>query len=156
MEFLEAARLASYFRQTVPLQETLEFGIEIADRLAGHVNGGGGGVQGGGGGGGGGGIITVTSTGERVLDETGTQRFRFWSGEIDRGRSPRTSLEFFATPLQPRAGWITSWAKRWGAHYIPGAGARRKQLDGASRLFSFGVVLYQMATGLCPPQDDQK
>src|SRR5215813_8813732 len=138
MEFLDGQTLERRISgKPLPLMETLELGIEIADALsAAHAEG----------------IIHrdikpanvfVTKRGSaKVLD--------FGLAKLTAGQAEEHATHS-ASSTQSAAAGITVLGRAMGTPaYMSPEQVRGEELDARADLFSFGVVLYQMATGLLP------
>jgi len=143
MEFLDGRTLENHISgKPLPLQETLELGIEIADALgAAHAQG----------------IIHrdikpanifVTKRGSaKILD--------FGLAKLTADGAAEQHGEGTARPAQSGAGGITVLGKAMGTlTYMSPEQVRGETLDVRADLFSFGVALYQMATGVLPFRGD--
>jgi predicted Ser/Thr protein kinase len=143
MEFLDGRTLENHISgKPLPLQETLELGIEIADALsAAHAQG----------------IIHrdikpanifVTKRGSaKILD--------FGLAKLTADGTAEQHGEGTARPMQGGAGGITVLGKAMGTlTYMSPEQVRGETLDARADLFSFGVALYQMATGVLPFRGD--
>jgi len=143
MEFLDGRTLENHISgKPLPLQETLELGIEIADALsAAHAQG----------------IIHrdikpanifVTKRGSaKILD--------FGLAKLTADGTAEQHGEGTARPMQSGAGGITVLGKAMGTlTYMSPEQVRGETLDARADLFSFGVALYQMATGVLPFRGD--
>ena len=138
MEFLDGQTLERRISgKALPLQETLELAIEIADALsAAHAEG----------------IIHrdikpanvfVTKRGTAKVLDFGLAKLTAM-GSSDHAYLP-------AAPAQTGMGNITLMGKAMGTPaYMSPEQVLGEVLDGRADLFSFGVVLYQMATGVLP------
>jgi len=138
MEFLDGQTLERRISgKPLPLQETLELAIEIADALsAAHAEG----------------IIHrdikpanvfVTKRGTAKVLDFGLAKLTVM-GSSDHAYLP-------AAPAQTGIGGITLMGKAMGTPaYMSPEQVRGEELDARADLFSFGVALYQMATGVLP------
>ena len=143
MEFLDGRTLENHISgKPLPLQETLELGIEIADALsAAHAQG----------------IIHrdikpanifVTKRGNaKILD--------FGLAKLTADGTAEQHGEGTAKPTQNGAAGITVLGKAMGTlTYMSPEQVRGETLDARADVFSFGVALYQMATGVLPFRGD--
>jgi len=143
MEFLDGRTLENHISgKPLPLQETLELGIEIADALsAAHAQG----------------IIHrdikpanifVTKRGSaKILD--------FGLAKLTADGAAEQHGEGTARLAQSGACGITVLGKAMGTlTYMSPEQVRGETLDARADLFSFGVALYQMATGVLPFRGD--
>jgi len=139
MEFLDGRTLENHISgKPLPLQETLELGIEIADALsAAHAQG----------------IIHrdikpanifVTKRGNaKILD--------FGLAKLTADGTADQHGDGTGRPMQSGAAGITVLGKAMGTlTYMSPEQVRGETLDARADVFSFGVALYQMATGVLP------
>lgn len=139
MEFLDGKTLERRISgKPLPLHEMLELGIEIADALnAAHSEG----------------IIHrdiksanvfVTRRGSAKILDFGLAKLTAAGASDERGSAA-------ATLIDGAAPGITVLGKAMGTpSYMSPEQVRGEELDARADLFSFGVVLYQMATGILP------
>jgi len=133
MQYVDGVTLAERLTQgTIPLRETLRYAMEVADALAhAHLHG----------------IvhrdlkpsnIMITKPGVKLLD--------FGLAKLQDAAAPiATSLAVTKTPAMTAEGTILGTL-----HYMAPEQVEGKEADARSDLFAFGVVLYEMLTGVKP------
>jgi serine/threonine protein kinase/Tol biopolymer transport system component len=132
MEYLEGETLAKRLQKgRLPLEQTLRYGAEVADALdAAHRKG----------------IVQsdlkpanvfLTSHGEAKVLDFGLAKLDEPEPEVDTSVETATSEKLLTTP----------GVAMGTAPYMSPEQARGEDLDGRTDIFSFGAVLYEMATG---------
>jgi serine/threonine protein kinase len=137
MEFLDGQTLDRRISgKPLPLQETLDLAIEIADALsAAHAEG----------------IIhrDIKSANVFVTKRSAAKILDFGLAKLTSQGTHDQS--HFPTACAPAAPGITVMGKAMGTPtYMSPEQVRGEELDVRSDLFSFGVILYQMTTGVLP------
>ncbi|HWZ96560.1 MAG TPA: protein kinase [Candidatus Dormibacteraeota bacterium] len=143
MEFLDGQTLERRISgKPLPVMETLELGIEIADALsAAHAEG----------------IIhrDIKSANVFVTKRGSAKVLDFGLAKLTAEGATEHHSNLSAMPAQSGPGGITVLGKAMGTlTYMSPEQVRGEALDARADLFSFGVALYQMATGILPFRGD--
>src|SRR5215467_1381277 len=139
MEFLDGQTLERRISgKPLPLHETLDLAIEIADALsAAHAQG----------------IIhrDIKPANVYVTKRVSAKILDFGLAKLTHLRASDPCSNLSAAPAPGASSGITLLGRAMGTpNYMSPEQARGEELDPRADLFSFGVVLYQMATGFVP------
>src|SRR5687767_9922838 len=135
MEYLEGGTLAERLaRGPLPLEQTLRFGIEIADALdKAHRQG----------------IVhRDLKPGNVMLTKTGVKLLDFGLAKAFAPSTARSGVSLTALPTQQRASNLTEEGTILGTfQYMSPEQLEGREADARTDIFAFGAVLYEMATG---------
>src|SRR6267142_5913596 len=139
MEFLNGKTLKSRIQgKALPLEQVLDLGIQIADGLdAAHVQG----------------IVhrDIKPANIFVTDRNQVKIMDFGLAKVERTSRPsQPALGLSASPATAAASLTSPGTLLGTVPYMSPEQARGREMDARSDLFSFGIVLYEMATGAQP------